>query len=191
MSRWPWRLGGCDSAVAASCAKHSGSSLARRRWAKNPKCRIRTKPRGSTCRKNRLRNSSSARLFRCGGVRDFSKRVKPGDGVTTRRRGIALRNHGSPLMDVRFRLGGGTHGWSSMDWQRSVHRGKLVYDLLTDCGRRTTKTVWPFRPRGSGPLSGDTLEEISLSEHHYQSVFGRRMKATQKESFWVRTSSWV
>ena len=65
-----------------------------------------------------------------------------------------------------------------LEWQRSVHRGKLVYDLLTDCGRRTTKTVWPFRPLGSGPIGGDTLEEISLREHHYQFVFGRRMKAT-------------
>jgi hypothetical protein len=39
------------SEVARS-AKHQGSSAARRRWAKNPKWRMRTKPFGSTCKRS-------------------------------------------------------------------------------------------------------------------------------------------
>ena len=38
---------------------------------------------------------------------------------------------------------------------------KPVYDLLYDCGLRTTKTVWPFRWDGQGSsfVNSDTLED--------------------------------
>src|ERR1039457_1580085 len=53
------------STVCPSSAKHSGNNSARRRWAKNPKCRMRTKPVGSPCRKNRRKNSlRSSRISR-------------------------------------------------------------------------------------------------------------------------------
>ncbi len=34
-----------------------------------------------------------------------------------------------------------------------------VYDLLHDCGIRTTKTVWPLSPRGEPFAGGSTLED--------------------------------
>src|SRR5437879_1936219 len=43
--------------MASSNRWQSGSSWVRRRFARNPKKRMRTKPRGSTCSKNRRRNS--------------------------------------------------------------------------------------------------------------------------------------
>src|SRR5262249_44355458 len=48
--RWGW---------GASCARRRqrGRSLPRRRLARNPKERMRTKPRGRTCKRNRRRNS--------------------------------------------------------------------------------------------------------------------------------------
>ena len=42
--------------------KQSGRSVARRRLARNPKLRMRTKPLGSTCNKKRRKNSSSDRV---------------------------------------------------------------------------------------------------------------------------------
>jgi hypothetical protein len=39
-----------------------------------------------------------------------------------------------------------------------VRNTKPVYDLLRDCGIRTTKTVWPFRPLNES-TSGGTLED--------------------------------
>ena len=44
-------------------AKHSGSRVERRRLARRPKWRIRTKPLGSRCNRKRRRNSSSAKVI--------------------------------------------------------------------------------------------------------------------------------
>ena len=46
-----------------SSLKQSGSSVARCRLARKPKLRMRTKPRGSRCRRKRWRNSSTGRLM--------------------------------------------------------------------------------------------------------------------------------
>jgi hypothetical protein len=46
-----------------SSLKQSGSSLARWRLARKPKLRMRTKLRGSRCRRKRRRNSSTVRLM--------------------------------------------------------------------------------------------------------------------------------
>jgi hypothetical protein len=40
----------------------------------------------------------------------------------------------------------------------SVRSTKPVYDFLADNGLRTTKTVWPLRPKGRGFTGGETLE---------------------------------
>src|SRR6266851_9103290 len=44
---------------AASSSRHKGNSFERRRLARKPKLRMRTKPHGNTCKKNRRRNSSA------------------------------------------------------------------------------------------------------------------------------------
>src|SRR5215469_8681858 len=49
-----------EESVPRSC-KQSGSRVVRRRLAKMPKWRIRTKPLGSRCRRKRRRNSSRGR----------------------------------------------------------------------------------------------------------------------------------
>ena len=51
--------GSVGDGTVASAAKHSGSSVERRRLARKPKWRIRTKPLGSRCNRKRRRNSSS------------------------------------------------------------------------------------------------------------------------------------
>ena len=51
----------CGGAEPRVC-KQSGSRVARRRLARKPKWRMRTKPLGSTCNRKRRRNSSSARV---------------------------------------------------------------------------------------------------------------------------------
>ena len=56
-----WAVDGSGSVCGAepSRGKQSGSSVARRRLARNPKLRMRTKPLGSTCNRKRRTNSSS------------------------------------------------------------------------------------------------------------------------------------
>jgi hypothetical protein len=39
-----------------------------------------------------------------------------------------------------------------------LDRIRRVYDVLSDAGMRTTKTVWPLRPITRGRLGGDSLE---------------------------------
>lgn len=46
-----------------SNSRQRGSRLARRRLARKPKLRMRTKPRGSRCKRNRRRNSSAVRVI--------------------------------------------------------------------------------------------------------------------------------
>ena len=53
----------CDGCSAPSSGKQSGRRAARRRLARKPKWRMRTKPLGSVCNRKRRRNSSSARLI--------------------------------------------------------------------------------------------------------------------------------
>jgi hypothetical protein len=53
---------GCAAAAEPSDGKQSGKVVARRRLARKPKWRMRTKPLGSTCNKKRRRNSSSDRV---------------------------------------------------------------------------------------------------------------------------------
>src|SRR6266567_3471856 len=52
----------CDGTVP-SAAKHSGSSVERRRLARKPKLRMRTKPLGSRCSRKRDKNSSSDKVI--------------------------------------------------------------------------------------------------------------------------------
>ena len=47
----------------ASSRRHSGNKAARRRCAKNPKCRIRTNPGGRTCRRKRRTNSATGKVI--------------------------------------------------------------------------------------------------------------------------------
>jgi hypothetical protein len=64
-------LGVVEEALAGGVAwlsrpkrwKQIGSTLARRRLARNPKWRMRTKPRGSRCSRKRLRNSSTGSII--------------------------------------------------------------------------------------------------------------------------------
>ena len=55
---------GAAGGLACNSSKQRGSRVARRRWAKKPKCRIRTKPLGRTCKKKRRRNSSTRSRIR-------------------------------------------------------------------------------------------------------------------------------
>ncbi len=59
--RGAWVVG---SVALLRSLKQSGSSVARCRLARKPKLRMRTKPRGSRCRRKRRRNSSTGRLIR-------------------------------------------------------------------------------------------------------------------------------
>ena len=52
-----------ESAEVVSNCWHKGNSFERRRLARKPKLRMRTKPRGNTCRKNRRRNSSAGMVI--------------------------------------------------------------------------------------------------------------------------------
>lgn len=45
--------------MAESTCLQTGNSVPRRRLARKPKCRMRTNPRGSTCSRNRRKNSSA------------------------------------------------------------------------------------------------------------------------------------
>ena len=56
------RVGGSDALRRSR--KQSGSSVARRRLARKPKLRMRTKPHGSRCSRKRRRNSSTGRCIR-------------------------------------------------------------------------------------------------------------------------------
>ena len=49
---------------AAMSSRHSGNNTDRCRVLRMPKCRMRTKPLGSTCSKKRRRNSSTDRFIR-------------------------------------------------------------------------------------------------------------------------------
>ena len=49
--------------LSAIRRRHSGNRADRRRFANNPKKRMRTKPRGKTCSRKRRRNSSAARVI--------------------------------------------------------------------------------------------------------------------------------
>jgi len=51
--------GGLSSVRWRKSSKQMGSRLARRRLARKPRLRMRTKPRGNTCRRKRRRNSST------------------------------------------------------------------------------------------------------------------------------------
>ena len=51
--------GSISDGTVPSAAKHSGSSRERRRLARKPKWRMRTKPLGSRCSRKRRKNSSS------------------------------------------------------------------------------------------------------------------------------------
>src|SRR5579859_1647311 len=53
-----WVLG-CDFGTEFSNCEHSGSNAVRWQLARKPKLRMRTKPRGSTWRRNRRKNSST------------------------------------------------------------------------------------------------------------------------------------
>ena len=53
----------CGGGSAWMSRRHTGSSTERWRVLRIPKCRIRTKPLGSTCKRKRRRNSSSGRLI--------------------------------------------------------------------------------------------------------------------------------
>src|SRR6266700_2382027 len=53
----------CGCGIASSSRKQSGRRVARRRLARKPKWRMRTKPLGSRCNRKRRRNSSSARVI--------------------------------------------------------------------------------------------------------------------------------
>ena len=53
----------CDGGTASSSRKQSGRRAVRRRLARKPKWRMRTKPLGSVCNRKRRRNSSSARVI--------------------------------------------------------------------------------------------------------------------------------
>src|ERR1039458_1481041 len=61
-SEWWCRDCGVVGAPAGSNRLQIGTSAPRRRLARKPKCRIRTKPPGSTCSKNRRKNSSTGKL---------------------------------------------------------------------------------------------------------------------------------
>jgi len=53
----------CDDCSASSSRKQSGRRVTRRRLARKPKWRMRTKPLGSRCNRKRRRNSSSDRVI--------------------------------------------------------------------------------------------------------------------------------
>ncbi|MEZ5356560.1 MAG: hypothetical protein R2762_28325 [Bryobacteraceae bacterium] len=51
------------------------------------------------------------------------------------------------------------------DTDRStVENTKPIYDLLGECGFRTTKTVWPLEPTGHRITGGDTLENAQYRD---------------------------
>jgi hypothetical protein len=63
----------------------------------------------------------------------------------------------------RIRWPGGTRfGFTIIDDTdfASVRSAKPVYDFLSDCGLRTTKTVWPLGPGGGWVIGGQTLENM-------------------------------
>ena len=62
--RGPGGLTRFDSCTESSRRAQSGSNRARRRLAKRPKLRMRTKPRGSRWSRNRRRNSSTESVIR-------------------------------------------------------------------------------------------------------------------------------
>src|SRR5260370_4226063 len=59
--KWPSHGEDRVALMASPPAIDCSPKLHRRRPARKPKCRIRTKPRGSTCSKNRRRNSSTGK----------------------------------------------------------------------------------------------------------------------------------
>src|SRR5271165_2691554 len=62
--RGPSGLTGFDSGTKSSKRAQSGSNRARRRLARKPKLRMRTKPRGSRWSRKRRRNSSTGSVIR-------------------------------------------------------------------------------------------------------------------------------
>ena len=63
LSSWVVASALVRSAVLLSSLKQSGRSFARWRFARNPKLRMRTKPRGTRWSRKRRRNSSAGRLM--------------------------------------------------------------------------------------------------------------------------------
>jgi hypothetical protein len=62
VSEWDAKECGVAGAAADSNCLESGTSAPRRRLARKPKYRMRTKPRGSTCSKKRRKNSSTGNV---------------------------------------------------------------------------------------------------------------------------------